>query len=86
MDRDPNRRPDTAGQLLDQLESALTSPNGSVGEGVRRRLLPPVIGGGGMGLSAVLVFTVGAAELVWLFKGSGLSLVTHAAHRMFGGG
>ena len=86
MDRDPNRRPATAGELLDRLESSLTSPNGSP-DGVRRvhRLLP-VMGGGGIGLSAVVVFAVGAAELVWLFEGSGLSLVTRAAHRIFGVG
>ena len=32
MDRDPARRPATAGELLDRLESAITSRNGSVGE------------------------------------------------------
>ena len=82
------RRPFSSKSWIETLSRRLyeAAPNGSVGEGVRRRLLPPVIGGGGIGLSAVLVFTVGAAELVWLFKGSGLSLVTHAAHRMFGGG
>ena len=31
MDRDPDRRPATAGELLDRLESAIHSPNGSVG-------------------------------------------------------
>jgi len=40
--------------------------------------------GGGIGLSAVLVVLVGAAELAWLFEGSGLSMVTRAAHRLFG--
>jgi serine/threonine protein kinase len=85
MDRDPNRRPNTAGEMLDLLESALTSPNGGVADGVRR-LLPPVMRGGGIGLSAVVVFAIGAAELVWLFEGSGLSLVTRTAHRLFGAG
>ncbi|TMD38819.1 MAG: serine/threonine protein kinase [Chloroflexi bacterium] len=84
MDRDPNRRPATAGELLDRLESALTSPNGSP-EGVRR-LLPPAIRGGGIGLSAVVVVGIGAAELVWLVQGSGLSLVMRAAHRLLGAG
>ncbi len=83
MDRDPNRRPATAGELLDHLESALTSPNGTP-DGVRRLL--PAIGGGGIGLSAVVVFAVGAAELVWLLEGSGLSLVMRAAHRLLGVG
>ena len=30
MDRDPSRRPATAGELLDRLEAAITSPNGEV--------------------------------------------------------
>jgi serine/threonine protein kinase len=84
MDRDPNRRPNTAGELLDHLESALTSPNGSV-DGMRR-LLPPAMRGGGIGVSALLVFAVGAAEVLWLFEGSGLSLVMRATHRLFGAG
>jgi len=83
MDRDPNRRPATAGELLDRLESSLTSPNGSP-DGAR--WLPPVMRGGGIGLSAALVVAVGAAELAWLFGGSGLSLLMRAAHRMFGAG
>jgi len=83
MDRDPNRRPSTAGELLDHLESALTSPNGSV-ESSGTRWLQPVMRGGGIGLSAVLVVLVGAAEVAWLLEGSGLSLVTRAAHRIFG--
>ncbi len=83
MDRDPNRRPATAGELLDRLESALTSPNGRV-EGGATRWLQPVIRGGGIGLSAMLVVLVGAAEVAWLLEGSGLSLVARAAHRILG--
>jgi serine/threonine-protein kinase len=82
MDRDPNRRPTTAGELLDRLESAINSPNGSVDAGTR--WLQPVIRGGGIGLSALLVALVGAAELTWLLEGSGLSLVMRATHRLFG--
>ena len=38
MDRDPGRRPATAGELLDHLESALTSPAGraAAGKGFNR--------------------------------------------------
>jgi eukaryotic-like serine/threonine-protein kinase len=39
MDRDPARRPATAGELLDRLEAAITSPNGEVstnGSGPKR--------------------------------------------------
>ena len=83
MDRDPNRRPATAGELLDQLESALTSPNGTP---ERARRLLPAMRGGGIGLSALVVVAVGAAEMVWLFEGSGLSVVMRAAHRLLGVG
>jgi serine/threonine-protein kinase len=82
MDRDPNRRPATAGELLDRLESAINSPNGSVDAGTR--WLQPVIRGGGIGLSALLVVVVGVAEVTWLLEGSGLSLVMRATHRLFG--
>jgi serine/threonine-protein kinase len=83
MDRDPNRRPTTAGELLDRLESELISPNGR-SRGLRWPV--PVMRGGGIGLSAVLVLAVGAAELAWLLEGSGLSLVMRAVHRLFGSG
>ena len=82
MDRDPNRRPATAGELLDRLESAITSPNGSVDRGTR--WLQPAMRGGGIGLSALLVVVVGAAEVAWLLEGSGLSLVMRATRRLFG--
>ncbi len=82
MDRDPARRPSTAGELLDRLESAITSRNGSVEAGAH--WLQPVMRGGGIGLSAVLVVVVGVAEVTWLLEGSGLSIVMRAAHRLFG--
>jgi serine/threonine protein kinase len=83
MDRDPNRRPSSAGELLDRLEAAINSPNGSVdGAG----WLKPAIKGRSIGVSALLVFGIGAAEVAWLVQGSGFSLVMRAAHRMFGGG
>ena len=44
------------------------------------------ISGGGIGLSALVVVGVGVAELVWLFEGSGLSVVMRAANRLFGAG
>ena len=84
MDRDPARRPATAGELLDRLEAAIHSPNGSVDRGVH--WLQPVVRGGGIGLSAVLVVVVGIAEVTWVLEGSGLSLVMRAAHRVFGVG
>jgi serine/threonine protein kinase len=81
MDRDPNRRPATAGELLDALESALTSP-GSNPDSLH--WLQPVMHRGSIGLSAVLVLVVGAAEVAWLLEGSGLTLVMHFVQRVFG--
>ena len=52
MDRDPNRRPSTAGELLKRLENAIRSPNGSLdgngaGPGITRRALRRVFRRGG---------------------------------------
>jgi serine/threonine protein kinase len=71
MDRDPNRRPSTAGELLDRLESSITSPNGSAKQADRVR---PTVNRRGIGLSAALVVLIGVAEAAWLFEGSGLTL------------
>jgi serine/threonine-protein kinase len=83
MDRDPNRRPSTAGELLDRLEGSITSPNGSV-DGAK--WMKPAIRTGSLGVSALLVFAVGVAEVAWLVEGSGMRLVAKAAHRFFGVG
>ena len=82
MDRDPNRRPATAGELLDRLESALASrPKGSADGG---HWLQPVMHRGTIGLSGVLVLLVGVAELAWLMQGPGLTLLLRFAQRVFG--
>jgi serine/threonine protein kinase len=83
MDRDPNRRPNTAGELLDRLEMAIHSPNGSV-DGAR--WLKPVIKVRGIGLSVLVLAAVGIAEAVWMVEGPGWSIVTHASRRLFGAG
>jgi eukaryotic-like serine/threonine-protein kinase len=83
MDRDPNRRPSTAGELLDRLEASITSPNGSV---AGAKWVKPAIRTGSIGVSALLVFAVGVAEVAWLVEGSGMTLVARAAHRFFGAG
>jgi serine/threonine protein kinase len=82
MDREPARRPTTAGELLDDLEAALT--------GINRR--KPEVGGwlhpamhrGSLGLSVLLVLLVGVAEATWLLEGSGLSLVMRVTSKVFG--
>jgi len=81
MDRDPHRRPATAGELLDLLESALTSPKGGADGG---HWLQPAVRRGTIGLSGVLVLLVGLAEVAWLLQGSGLTLLYHFAQRVFG--
>src|ERR1700716_3711108 len=74
MDRDPGRRPNTAGELLDQLEAALSSPGVSA-EG--DHWLKPVMDRSSIGISAVLVLVVGVAEVAWMLEGSGLTLAMH---------
>ena len=81
MDRDPNRRPATAGELLDRLEAALTSPKVSADGG---HWLQPVMHRGTVGLSGVLVLLVGVAEVAWLLQGSGLTLLLRFAQKVFG--
>ena len=81
MDRDPSRRPATAGELLDRLEDALIHPDAPA-EPVH--WLQPAMHRGSIGLSAVLVLLVGAAETAWLLDGTGLSLLVKFPHRIFG--
>jgi serine/threonine protein kinase len=81
MDRDPSRRPTTAGELLDQLEAALTPPKGNPEGG---HWLQPAMHRGSIGLSAVLVLVVGVAEVAWLLSGSGLTLLMRFAQSVFG--
>ena len=83
MDRDPDRRPSTAGELLDRLESSITSPNRNVD---RVRWSKPSISVRGIGVGALVVLIVGAAETVWLLEGSGLKLVQHTLQGVFGAG
>jgi serine/threonine-protein kinase len=81
MDRDPNRRPATAGELLDRLDATLNPARNDHG-GVHR--LQPAMHRGSIGVSAVLVAVVGVAEVTWLLEGSGLTLVMGFARRFLG--
>ena len=82
MDRDPNHRPNTAGELLDHLESSIHSPNGSSADAAK--WLKPMIRARGIGVGALLMAAIGVAELTWVFAGPGSSIVARAAHRLFG--
>jgi serine/threonine protein kinase len=81
MDRDPARRPASAGELLDRLESSLNPgkrrPDGG-------SWLHPALHRGSFGLSVLLVLLVGVAEVTWLLEGSGLSIVMRATSRLLG--
>ena len=81
MDRDPSRRPNAAGELLDRLEDALVHPE-PVDED--DHWLRPAMRRGSIGLSALLVLLVGVAEGAWLLDGTGLSLLVKFTHRVFG--
>jgi len=39
---------------------------------------------GSIGLSAIMVLVVGAAEVAWLLEGSGLTLAMRFVQRVFG--
>jgi hypothetical protein len=82
MDRDPNRRPATAGELLEQLQSALDFPYGKPES--RSWSQPVTQGRGFIGLSVGIVLLVGAAEAAWIFQGSGLTLLTRAVSKVLG--
>ncbi|HEY1421169.1 MAG TPA: serine/threonine-protein kinase [Candidatus Dormibacteraeota bacterium] len=81
MDRDPSHRPNTAGELLDRLGDALHAPRRDRDGG---HWLQPAMHRGSIGLSALLVLMVGAAEVTWLLEGSGLTLVMGFARRVLG--
>jgi serine/threonine-protein kinase len=73
MDRDPNRRPATAGQLLDQLQDSLTYPYGK--PETSRHSQPATKRESLIGLSVAVVVLVGVAEVVWIVEGPALKLL-----------
>jgi serine/threonine-protein kinase len=73
MDRDPNRRPATAGQLLDQLQDSLTYP---YGKPETSHSQPATKRESLIGLSVALVVVIGVAEVVWIVEGPALTLLS----------
>jgi len=65
MDRDPSRRPATAGEPPRHLESALSSPARRADGG---HWLQPVMHRGSIGLSAIHGLVVGAAEVACCWR------------------
>jgi len=77
MDRDPSRRPATAGELLARLRDTLNAPPRTE---EKIHWLHPHMHRGSMVVSGVLVFLVGIAGVTWLLDGAGLSLMVRFSH------
>lgn len=77
MDRDPARRPATAGELLKKLDHALDPPEYTADTA---HWLQSHVNRGTMIVSGVLVLVVGVAVATLLLDGSGLGLLA----RLFG--
>ena len=77
MDRDPARRPASAGELLARLRDTLDAPPQAE---EKIHWLHPHMHRGSMVVSGVLVFLVGIAGVTWLLDGAGLSLMVRFSH------
>jgi len=77
MDRDPARRPASAGELLARLRDTLDAPPQTE---EKIHWLHPHMHRGSMVVSGVLVFLVGIAGVTWLLDGAGLSLMVRFSH------
>jgi len=77
MDRDPARRPASAGELLARLRATLDAPPQTEEQ---IHWLHPHMHRGSMVVSGVLVFLVGIAGVTWLLDGAGLSLMVKFSH------
>ena len=77
MDRDPARRPASAGELLARLRDTLDAPPQTE---EKIHWLHPHMHRGSMVVSGVLVFLVGIAGVTWLLDGAGLSLMVKFSH------
>jgi serine/threonine protein kinase len=81
MDRDPARRPATAGELLADLRASLNPPE-QTDDNVP--WLQAHMHRGSMVVSGLLVFLVGIAGITWLLDGAGLSLMVKFSHVIVG--
>jgi len=81
MDRDPARRPATAGQLLDDLEATLNPSASGADEDFWTW---PLLHRGFLVVIGVLVLLALVAALVWLLEGSGLTFLAQLWHRVLG--
>jgi eukaryotic-like serine/threonine-protein kinase len=81
MDREPARRPATAGELLAALGETLDPPVVTE-ETTNLHWLHPHMHRGSMVVSGLLVLMVGVAGITWLLDGEGLSLVVRLTHAL----
>jgi eukaryotic-like serine/threonine-protein kinase len=81
MDRDPARRPATAGELLARLRESIDAPPWAAEE-PKVHWLHPHMHRGSMVVSGLLVLVVGVAGITWLLDGAGLSLVVKFTHAL----
>jgi eukaryotic-like serine/threonine-protein kinase len=81
MDRDPARRPPTAGQLLRDLAATL-SPEAAREEG--DSWLGLVLRRGSIALLALLALVAVVAAAAWLLEGTGLPFMHHVSHQLAG--
>ena len=81
MDRDPARRPATAGELLQKLDDSL-DPAEPKPESVH--WLRPHMHRWSLVVSGVLVLVVGIAGATWLLEGDGLSTLMHMGRAITG--
>ena len=83
MDRDPARRPQTAGELLGSLRDSIDPPTEArEEESPKVHWLHPHMHRGSIVVSGVLVLVVGVAGVAWLLDGEGLNLVVRLTHAL----
>jgi len=83
MDRDPARRPQTAGELLRSLRDSI-DPHAATAEEESPKVhwLHPHMHRSSIVVSGVLVLVVGVAGVAWLLDGEGLNLVVRLTHAL----
>jgi len=80
MDRDPARRPATAGELLASLRASLNPPQEEEVVERKEHWLHPHMHRGSMVVSGLLALVVVVAGGAWLLDGEGLSLLVKLTH------
>ncbi|HLZ96140.1 MAG TPA: serine/threonine-protein kinase [Candidatus Dormibacteraeota bacterium] len=82
MDRDPARRPATAGELLASLRASLNPPQEEEVVERKEHWLHPHMHRGSMVVSGLLALVVVVAGGAWLLDGEGLSLLVKLTHAL----